>query len=63
MLRRQFSDGETNTQKRDALPDCPRKEIRDKLRRLLPSNIFVQILAGPPVIIYPFLGQCWALNC
>jgi tetratricopeptide (TPR) repeat protein len=24
------------------------KEIRDKLRRLLPSNIFVQILAGPP---------------
>jgi uncharacterized protein YjbI with pentapeptide repeats len=24
------------------------KDIRDKLRRLLPSNIFVQILAGPP---------------
>jgi uncharacterized protein YjbI with pentapeptide repeats len=24
------------------------KEVRDKLRRLLPSNIFVQILAGPP---------------
>ncbi len=24
------------------------KDIRDKLRRLLPSNIFVQIRAGPP---------------
>ncbi|HTV34464.1 MAG TPA: pentapeptide repeat-containing protein, partial [Methylocella sp.] len=32
------------------------KEIRDKLRRLLPSNIFVQILAGPPELRNGFFG-------
>ena len=47
-LRRQFPDGETETQKSGAAPDGAQKDIRDKLRRLLPSNIFVQILAGPP---------------
>src|SRR5580704_1468817 len=47
-LRRQFPDSETETQKTGAAPDGAHKEIRDKLRRLLPSNIFVQILAGPP---------------
>jgi hypothetical protein len=31
-----------------ATPESDNKEIRDKLRRLLPSNIFLQILAGPP---------------
>jgi uncharacterized protein YjbI with pentapeptide repeats len=47
-LRRQFPDSETNTQRSGAAPDGAHKDIRDKLRRLLPSNIFVQILAGPP---------------
>ena len=47
-LRRQFPDSETETQKSGAAPDGAHKEVRDKLRRLLPSNIFVQILAGPP---------------
>jgi hypothetical protein len=47
-LRRQFPDSETETQKSSTAPDGAHKEIRDKLRRLLPSNIFVQILAGPP---------------
>ncbi|MDQ6866967.1 MAG: pentapeptide repeat-containing protein [Pseudomonadota bacterium] len=47
-LRRQFPDQQTETQKSGAAPDGAHKEIRDKLRRLLPSNIFVQILAGPP---------------
>ncbi|MGH6841748.1 MAG: hypothetical protein ACREDV_06590, partial [Methylocella sp.] len=32
------------------------KDIRDKLRRLLPSNIFVQILAGPPELRTGFIG-------
>jgi uncharacterized protein YjbI with pentapeptide repeats len=47
-LRRQFPDSETKSQKSGAAPDGAQKDIRDKLRRLLPSNIFVQILAGPP---------------
>jgi len=47
-LRRQFPDSETNTQKSGAAQDGAQKDIRDKLRRLLPSNIFVQNLAGPP---------------
>ncbi len=47
-LRRQIPDSETKSQKRGASPDGTNKEIRDKLRWLLPSNIFVQILAGPP---------------
>src|ERR1700720_1365460 len=47
-LRRPFPDSETNTQTSGASPDGAHKDIRDKLRRLLPSNIFVQILAGPP---------------
>jgi hypothetical protein len=47
-LRRQFPDQETKLQKGGAAPDGAHKDIRDKLRRLLPSNIFVQILAGPP---------------
>ena len=47
-LRLQFPDQQTVTQKSGAAPEGANKEIRDKLRRLLPSNIFVQILAGPP---------------
>src|ERR1700682_6355820 len=44
-LRRQFPDSAPQTH---AAPAGAPKDIRDKLRRLLPSNIFVQILAGPP---------------
>ncbi len=33
------------------------KDIRDKLRRLLPSNIFVQILAGPPELRRGIFGS------
>jgi uncharacterized protein YjbI with pentapeptide repeats len=47
-LRHQFPDCETEIQRGGAAPEGASKEIRDKLRRLLPSNIFVQILAGPP---------------
>jgi hypothetical protein len=42
-LKRQFPDALDG-----AVPESDNKAIRDKLRRLLPSNIFVQILAGPP---------------
>jgi uncharacterized protein YjbI with pentapeptide repeats len=55
-LRRQFPDSETETQKTGAAPDGAHKEIRDKLRRLLPSNIFVQILAGPPELRHGIFG-------
>jgi uncharacterized protein YjbI with pentapeptide repeats len=56
-LRRQFPDGETNTQKSGASPDGAHKDIRDKLRRLLPSCIFVQILAGPPELRSGIFGS------
>ena len=56
-LRRQFPDSETKTQKSGAAPDGAHKEIRDKLRRLLPSNIFVQILAGPPELRTGIFGS------
>jgi hypothetical protein len=36
--------------------DQGKKETRDKLRRLLPCNIFVQILAGPPELRTGFFG-------
>jgi uncharacterized protein YjbI with pentapeptide repeats len=39
-----------------AEPDSANKKIRDKLRRLLPSNIFVQILAGPPELRHGIFG-------
>jgi hypothetical protein len=55
-LRRQFPDSETETQKSGAAPDGTHKEIRDKHRWLLPSNIFVQILAGPPELRTGFFG-------
>jgi uncharacterized protein YjbI with pentapeptide repeats len=55
-LRRQFPDSETNIQNSGAAPDGAHKEIRDKLRRLLPSNIFVQILAGPPELRHGSFG-------
>src|ERR1700736_175605 len=45
-LRRQSPDRQSH--KSTAAPDDTQKDVRDKLRRLLPSNIFVQILAGPP---------------
>ena len=56
-LRRQFPDSETNAQKTGTAPDAAHKEIRDKLRRLLPSNIFVQILAGPPELRTGIFGS------
>ena len=56
-LRRQFPDQETNTQKSGAAPDGTHKEIRDKRRWLLPSNIFVQILAGPPELRTGIFGS------
>src|SRR5580704_9580273 len=56
-LRRQFPDSGTETQKSGAAPDGAHKEIRDKLRRLLPSNIFVQILAGPPELRTGIFGS------
>jgi len=59
-LQRQFPDSETTIQKTPAAPDGAHKEIRDKLRRLLPSNIFVQILAGPPELRTGIFG--WMLN-
>jgi hypothetical protein len=64
-LRRQFPDSESNTQESGAAPDGAHKDIRDKLRRLLPSNIFVQILAGPPELrtgIFGFLLKLIALT-
>jgi hypothetical protein len=56
-LRRQFPDQQTETQKSSAAPDGAHKEIRDKLRRLLPSNIFVQFLAGPPELRTGIFGS------
>jgi uncharacterized protein YjbI with pentapeptide repeats len=56
-LRRQLPDGEINTLKSAAVPDGANKEIRDKLRWLLPSNIFVQLLAGPPELRIGIFGS------
>jgi hypothetical protein len=53
-LRRQFPDRQS--EKSTATPEGAHKEIRDKLRRLLPSNIFVQILAGPPELRHGVFG-------
>jgi hypothetical protein len=55
-LRRQFPDSATKTQRSGVALDGGHKEIRDKLRRLLPSNIFVQILAGPPELRHGIFG-------
>jgi len=54
-LRRQFSDPQR--EQSATAPDGTHKEIRDKLRRLLPSNIFVQILAGPPELRTGIFGS------
>ena len=43
-----------HTELRSLFPN--KKEIRDNKRRLLPSNIFVQILAGPPELRTGFFG-------
>jgi hypothetical protein len=56
-LRRQFPDSETNKQKSGVSPGSAQKDIRDKLRRLLPSNIFVQNLAGPPELRTGIFGS------
>jgi uncharacterized protein YjbI with pentapeptide repeats len=56
-LRRQFPDSATETPKTGTAPDGAHKEIRDKLRRLLPSNIFVQVLAGPPELRTGIFGS------
>ena len=54
---RQFPDSETETQKSGDAPNGAHKDIRDKLRRLLPSNIFVQILTGPPELRTGIFGS------
>ncbi len=41
---------------RGTAPDGTNKDIRDKKRWLLPSNIFVQTLAGPPELRGGFFG-------
>jgi hypothetical protein len=41
---------------RGTAPDGTNKDIRDKKRWLLPSNIFVQTLAGPPELRAGFFG-------
>jgi Pentapeptide repeats (8 copies) len=56
-LRRQFPDSETDTQKSGVSQDGAHKDIRDKLRRHLPSNIFVQNLAGPPELRTGIFGS------
>jgi hypothetical protein len=45
-LRHEFPELKRGAGEGDPQPGRPPKETRDKLRRLLPSNIFVQILAG-----------------
>ncbi len=55
-LRRQFPGITMETEKSGVAPDGANKEIRDNLRRLLPSNIFVQILAGPPELRHGIFG-------
>ena len=52
-LQRQFPDAAESAPS----PDGAHKDIRDKLRRLLPSNIFVQILAGPPELRSGIFGS------
>jgi hypothetical protein len=47
-LRRELPGPKSCVGEGGPLPGRSSKEIRDKLRHLLPSNIFVQILAGPP---------------
>jgi hypothetical protein len=64
-LRRLFPDSETKTQKSGAAPDGTHKEIRDKRRWLLPSDIFVQVVAGPPEFrkgIFGFMLRLIALT-
>jgi uncharacterized protein YjbI with pentapeptide repeats len=56
-LWRQFPDKDLQTQKSGTAHDGAQKEIREKLRRLLPSNIFVQILAGPPELRTGMFGS------
>ena len=56
-LRRQFPDSETDTQKIGVSQDGAHTDIRDKLRRHLPSNIFVQNLAGPPELRTGIFGS------
>jgi len=52
-LKRQFHDAEESAGR----PGGVQKDTRDKLRRLLPSNIFVQILAGPPELRTGIFGS------
>ena len=47
-LRRQFPDTEIDSSQSGSSRERDSKEVRDKLRRLLPNDIFVQIIAGPP---------------
>jgi uncharacterized protein YjbI with pentapeptide repeats len=56
-LKRQFPDAVDGA----GLPSGAHKDIRDKLRRLLPSNIFVQILAGPPELRTGIFGTALKL--
>jgi hypothetical protein len=56
-LKRQFPDAVDGA----GSPSGAHKDIRDKLRRLLPSNIFVQILAGPPELRTGIFGTALKL--
>lgn len=47
-LGRQFPDPESDTSQSESSRERGPKETRDNLRRLLPNDIFVQIIAGPP---------------
>jgi hypothetical protein len=62
---RQFPDGDAQTQNSGAVSNGANKEMREKLRWLLPSNIFVQILAGPHELrtgIFGFMLKLIALT-
>jgi uncharacterized protein YjbI with pentapeptide repeats len=60
-LRRQIPDGDMQSRKSGAVPGRANKEIRDKLRWVLPSNIFVQTLAGPPELRHGLYGMMQTL--
>ena len=64
-LWRELPEPEHGAGQRGPLAGSARKEIRDKLRWLLPSNIFVQMLAGPSELrdgVFGFILRAIALT-
>jgi hypothetical protein len=55
-LRHQFPVQAADNEKSGAARDIDNKNKLDKKRWLLPSNIFVQILAGPPELRHGIFG-------